>query len=194
MASSRRRFDFEKKMKIGRALTLALAAAGLQLLAAPAHAQMRSGHRGGNPGGSSFNHGGFNRGDGFRGRGFVRRGGVNVFVGAGFFGWPFWGYPYYWGYPYGYAPYGYYYGPPVYDAPAADGVYNGRVRTNDGGKDVSLAAKVQQRLARTGYYDGPIDGIIGDGTRRAIRNYERANGLRVDGRIDNELIEAMGLG
>jgi peptidoglycan hydrolase-like protein with peptidoglycan-binding domain len=116
---------------------------------------------------------------------------VNVFFGAGFYGWPYWG-PY-WGYPYGYAPYGYYYGPPAYYSADPGGVYNGRVMTNDGGKDVSVAAQVQQRLAQAGYYHGPIDGIIGEGTRRAIRNYERDNGIRASGEIDRQLLETMGL-
>jgi hypothetical protein len=178
-------------MKIARALTLAIAAAGLLAFAAPAHAQMRGGHRGGTFGGTHFNRGGFHHGDG--GRFFGRRGGTRVFIGTSFFGWPFWGYHYYWGYPYWYAPYGYYYPPPGYYAPAG-GVYQGRVTTNDGGKDVSVARQVQRHLAQTGYYDGPIDGIIGDGTRRAIRSYERANGLPVDGRIDNRLLETMGAG
>ncbi|HEY8669325.1 MAG TPA: peptidoglycan-binding domain-containing protein, partial [Terriglobales bacterium] len=153
-------------------------------------------NRGSNAGGN------FNRGTAFhrdggdhdrdgRGRFFGRRGGVNVFVGGGFYGWPYWG-PY-WGYPYYYAPYGYYYAPPPYYQGEPAGVYNGRVINNDGGKDVSMAIQVQKRLARAGYYHGPIDGIIGDGTRRAIRNYERANGLRADGEIDRQLLETMGL-
>ena len=53
---------------------------------------------------------------------------------------------------------------------------------------------MQQQLAQAGYYRGEIDGVVGDGTRRAIRSYERANGLRVDGRIDNQLLSTMGLG
>ena len=47
---------------------------------------------------------------------------------------------------------------------------------------------------RRGYYHGEIDGVVGDGTRRAIRSYERANGLHVDGRIDDQLLSTMGLG
>ena len=58
---------------------------------------------------------------------------------------------------------------------------------------MSLAAQVQQQLAAAGYYQGVIDGIVGEGTRRAIRNYERANGLPVDGRIDDQLLATMGL-
>ena len=83
------------------------------------------------------------------------------------------------------------------------GVYEGRVvspRTNQTRQEVdpkdqsSVEARVQERLARGGYYHGEIDGVIGDGTRRAIRSYERANGLRVDGRIDDQLLSTMGIG
>ena len=186
-------------MKIGRVLTLTLAAAGLLAFAAPAQAQMRGGNRGGGgrAAAATVNRGSVHRFDGDhdrddRGRFFGRRGGVNVFVGGGFWGWPYWGWGPYWGYPY-YYPYGYYYPPPPYYQGEPAGVYNGRVMTNESGKDVSVAAQVQQRLARAGYYHGPIDGIVGEGTRRAIRNYERANGLRADGEIDRQLLARMGL-
>jgi peptidoglycan hydrolase-like protein with peptidoglycan-binding domain len=36
--------------------------------------------------------------------------------------------------------------------------------------------ELQRRLARGGYYDGAIDGIMGPATRRAIRAYERDRG------------------
>ncbi len=90
------------------------------------------------------------------------------------------GYPYYWGgypdwawsvpyafnydyYSYGYNPsYGYDYG---YYRDSAYGYGNG-----------SSIAQLQRRLARAGYYHGAIDGIMGPGTRRAIRAYERDYG------------------
>jgi hypothetical protein len=94
------------------------------------------------------------------------------------------GYPYY---SYGYYPYdyygsdsysyGYYYGQPGYSNYA-----NG-----------SIVIQVQSRLARAGYYRGPIDGIMGPGTRFAIRAYERDHGLRVDGVISGQLVRNMGL-
>lgn len=58
----------------------------------------------------------------------------------------------------------------------------------------SIVVDVQQELARAGYYRGAIDGVLGSATRRAIRLYESANGLPVDGRIDAELLATMGLG
>jgi hypothetical protein len=97
----------------------------------------------------------------------------NVFFGFGL-GYPYgYGYyPYYAGYPYGYG----YYRTPAYDA-----------------VDDSTVVAVQRRLARAGYYRGPIDGVAGNETRRAIRAYERAHGLRVDGLIDPQLLRTMGL-
>ncbi|MDQ3198424.1 MAG: peptidoglycan-binding protein [Verrucomicrobiota bacterium] len=180
-------------MKFARIVTMIIAGAGLLALAAPAEAQSR-GHRGG--------HGGnMNRGDNHRG-GFHHGGSrVNVYFGG--FGYPYYGYPYYGGFYGGYYPYyGYGYGSPVraYYTYDPRGVYEGRVvnpaqRTNDGGgKDLSMTARVQQHLARGGYYRGEIDGVAGDGTRQAIRNYERDNGLRVDGRIDDQLLATLGLG
>ena len=74
------------------------------------------------------------------------------------------------------------------------GIYQGRVVNGRAAGNNSVAAQVQQQLAAGGYYHGEIDGIVGDGTRRAIRNYERANNLPVDGRIDDQLLAAMGLG
>ncbi len=53
--------------------------------------------------------------------------------------------------------------------------------------------QVQRRLARAEYYHGAIDGVVGSGTRRAIRSYERAHGLPIDGQIDRQLLVKMGL-
>ena len=94
----------------------------------------------------------------------------NFYFGVGY------GYPYYGAYPYGY---GYY-------APRTT-VYTTSI--ND---DAAVAA-VQRRLARGGYYHGSVDGVIGPGTRSAIRAFERNNGLPVDGLIDRQLLRTMGL-
>lgn len=160
-------------MKTLRALTTILAAAGLLAFAAPAEA-----HWHGHPWHGWHGHNG------------------PVFVGFGFpYYWgPYWGYSY-WGYPY-YPYYGY---APPYSGYNQQGVYEGRVvnppnQTNDSGKDYSMATQIQRHLAATGYYHGQIDGVIGEGTRQAIRNYQRANSLPVTGRINGELINAMGLG
>lgn len=93
-------------------------------------------------------------------------------------GYPFgYGYPYYGYYPYRY---GYYTGP-------REVVYQ------TAGTDRSVVIEVQRRLTRAGYYRGAIDGVLGSGTRSAIRSYERTHGLRVDGLIDQRLLVTMGL-
>ncbi len=56
----------------------------------------------------------------------------------------------------------------------------------------SVVVTVQSRLARAGYYHGPIDGVMGPATSYAIRAYERNYGLRVDGVISGELMRNMG--
>lgn len=120
------------------------------------------------------NHWGHNRHRHYR-----HRSRSNVFFGIGL-GYPYYGYgyPYFGSYPYGY---GYYSRPrPV--------IYAETVYTDD-----ATVAAVQRRLARAGYYRGAIDGVIGQGTRLAIRAFERNNGLPIDGRIDRRLLATMGL-
>jgi len=95
------------------------------------------------------------------------------------FAFPF--FPFYYPYPYYPYPYGAYY-------PYDYGAYQG-----DYGMNVSLVVQVQRRLASAGYYSGPIDGVIGRGTQRAIRAYERDHRLPVDGAINRRLLATMGL-
>jgi putative peptidoglycan binding protein len=209
-------------MKLGTTLSVTLAAVGAFALSAPAHAQQRAhggGHAGMSRGAGAMNHGGgmrpgMNPAGNFRGGHYAGRGHyhgghyyhgryyrgsrVNFYFGG--LGYPYYGYgyPYFYGYPYGYAYY------PVasytYDP---QGIYEGRVvpdrsrrnSTESNGKEtVSVEAQVQQQLAQGGYYHGAIDGVVGNETRHAIRSYERANGLRVDGQIDDRLLSTMGLG
>jgi len=97
------------------------------------------------------------------------------------------GSPYYNGYyPYDYYGYGgypsdYRYGAYYYNEP--------RYSYGNG----SVVITVQTRLARAGYYRGPIDGVMGPGTSFAIRAYERDHGLRVDGVISRQLVRNMGV-
>lgn len=43
------------------------------------------------------------------------------------------------------------------------------------------ARAIQQALRNAGYYNGEIDGKVGSGTKRAIREFQRAQGLTTDG-------------
>ena len=106
-------------------------------------------------------------------------GGPNVGGGHyGYFGPGFYPYP---GYGYGY---GGYYGCTRY--------YRGRFAGYPAAD--SLAAEVQIELAQRGYYRGPIDGIIGRGSRSALRAFQHRAGLPVTGRIDRATLHLLGIG
>ena len=47
--------------------------------------------------------------------------------------------------------------------------------------------KSQQALKAAGFDPGPIDGVIGFGTRQAIRDWQRANGMTADGYLSYDL-------
>ena len=127
-----------------------------------------------------------------------------VFVSGGFgFGFPYY-YPYsyypYSYYPYSYYPYSYYpysysdypyygYSPYGYNY----GYYYNRSPYRDSYASSSIVVRVQTQLARTGYYHGAIDGVMGPRTRAAIRAYERTHGLPVDGMITGRLTATMGV-
>ena len=53
--------------------------------------------------------------------------------------------------------------------------------------------EVQRRLAREGFYQGPLDGAFGSRTYYAIRAYQRRHHLRVDGQVSPQLLEALDL-
>jgi Putative peptidoglycan binding domain len=134
-----------------------------------------------------------------------------------FFPWsfPFWGYPYYSYYPYpysydsyGYDPYGYgsgyqtsgqIYYPSGTDYTDDQGYSDSGAQEETGPYDRdnrasgSIIARVQEQLARDGYYKGRIDGVQGSRTYYAIRAYERDHGLRVDGAVSDQLLSEMGL-
>jgi Putative peptidoglycan binding domain len=119
------------------------------------------------------------------------------YYGGGYYG-GYYGYPYRYGYgrPWGYSNYGYGYGygPSIglsfYSQPTyySSRVYRGSVADN------SLAVDVQRALRRQGYYYGSVDGIIGSGSRSAIRAYQRDRGLSITGRIDRELLRSLRIG
>jgi hypothetical protein len=93
------------------------------------------------------------------------------------FGDPFywWGYPFNAWYPYDYYPdEETYAGQPVDEGP-------------------NMVVQVQRQLARAGYYHGAIDGVMGPATARAIRGYERAHNLPVDGALSDQLLQKMKL-
>ena len=132
----------------------------------------------------------------------------NVGVGVPFAGGYYGGYPYYGsyysGYPYGGYPYGYGFGYNTYYTPGYPYAGYGNTYYNSANPysysrysyrshNDSVVVRVQERLARAGYYRGAIDGVMGPRTRYAIRAYERSHGLPVGGNIDHRLLRTMGL-
>jgi len=57
----------------------------------------------------------------------------------------------------------------------------------------NIASDVQAALQSRGYYHGEIDGIVGDGTRGAIADFQKDNDLPVTGYITKSLLHALGL-
>ena len=60
-------------------------------------------------------------------------------------------------------------------------------RTNQDG-NAELALSIEDELQRHGYAVGPVDGVIDQRTRDAIRAYQADAGLAITGRADNELL------
>jgi peptidoglycan hydrolase-like protein with peptidoglycan-binding domain len=57
----------------------------------------------------------------------------------------------------------------------------------------NLTAEVQSALANNGYDPGPVDGVMGPGTRDAIAAFQSDHGLTPTGRIDQPLLDNLGI-
>ncbi|MFW6238091.1 MAG: spore cortex-lytic enzyme [Halanaerobiales bacterium] len=60
------------------------------------------------------------------------------------------------------------------------GVKNSDVRT------------LQRKLSQWNFYNGSIDGVFGSGTSQAVKEFQRKNGLQVDGLVGQETWQALG--
>jgi len=59
-------------------------------------------------------------------------------------------------------------------------------------KDIQMSMRdVQTALKNAGFYKGTIDGKIGKNTRKAIRSFQKANDLKVDGIIGSKTKDAL---
>jgi hypothetical protein len=93
------------------------------------------------------------------------------------------GLPDWWYLDYGYADYGY----------SDEDTYDDSATAYGDQYWQDLAMKVQWALSRQGYYQGPIDGVIGPEGIRAIRAFQEAQGLPATGRIDPKVLRALKL-
>ena len=63
-------------------------------------------------------------------------------------------------------------------------------RKGDTGQMVS---EIQTRLKNWGYYTGEVDGIFGSETDKAVRYFQKRNGLTVDGIVGRQTLAALGI-
>lgn len=61
------------------------------------------------------------------------------------------------------------------------------------GSSGSEVTKIQTKLKNWGYYDGAIDGKYGAATQKAVKEFQRKNGLTVDGIAGSATLSAMGI-
>jgi Putative peptidoglycan binding domain len=92
---------------------------------------------------------------------------------------------YYWNAGYWFPAWGY--------APYVSYVYDGPIYAYNGWTPDRVTVDVQEQLARAGYYDGPIDGVLGPMTREAIAAFQGDNGLAITSAIDEPTLATLGL-
>ena len=57
----------------------------------------------------------------------------------------------------------------------------------------SEVTQIQTKLKRWGYYNGSVDGIYGTQTQKAVKYFQRKNGLTEDGIAGPATLKAMGI-
>lgn len=63
------------------------------------------------------------------------------------------------------------------------GVLTGRYKGQDSS---AYIRQIQVALANAGYEPGAVDGIMGSKTRKALRYFQKANGLDINGKVDKK--------
>jgi hypothetical protein len=71
--------------------------------------------------------------------------------------------------------------------------YDGPIYGYNGLPPDEVVTNVQIQLYNEGYYDGPIDGVLGPETRAAIADYQADHGLAVTAAIDEPTVASLGL-
>jgi Putative peptidoglycan binding domain len=92
---------------------------------------------------------------------------------------------YYWNVGYWFPAWGY--------APSAYYAYDGPIYGYDGLAPDRVIVDVQSQLQRDGYYDGPVDGVLGPMTREAIAAFQADHGLAVTSVIDEPTLATLGM-
>ena len=95
------------------------------------------------------------------------------------------GAPYYWNAGYWYPAWGYY--------PNYTYQYDGPIYGYNSLSPDRVVVDVQAQLQRDGYYAGPIDGVLGPVTRRAITAFQADHGLAITSSIDEPTLATLGV-
>lgn len=61
------------------------------------------------------------------------------------------------------------------------------------GSSGSEVTKIQTKLKNWGYYTGSIDGVFGTETQKAVKSFQKKNGLTADGIAGSATLAAMGI-
>ena len=131
---------------------------------------------------------------------------VFVFVGGSWWGlYPWDYYPYYasgdypydynGSYPYDYSgyPYDYYGGYYPYDDYQDNNDNDSTNAASDQYASNPTVSAVQSELAKLGYYNGAIDGVLGDETQAALARYQEDKNLSVTGTLTAGTLQSLGL-
>ncbi|MBF0334734.1 MAG: peptidoglycan-binding protein, partial [Alphaproteobacteria bacterium] len=78
-------------------------------------------------------------------------------------------------------------------APASAQQAGGQPSQTQASQHQEIVRIVQRALQRHGLYQGEIDGIVGDLTRQALRNFQSNMGLRGTGEIDLATLDSLGI-
>jgi Putative peptidoglycan binding domain len=95
------------------------------------------------------------------------------------------GAPYFWSGGYWYPAWGY---NPGYAYPYDGPIYGAQTLSPE-----QIVMNVQAQLQRDGYYDGPIDGLLGPNTRYALAAFQADHGLAVTSAVDEPTLSTLGL-
>ncbi len=61
------------------------------------------------------------------------------------------------------------------------------------GSSGSEVKQIQTKLKNWGYYSGSVDGVYGSGTEKAVKQFQKKNGLTADGVAGSKTLAAMGI-
>ncbi len=61
------------------------------------------------------------------------------------------------------------------------------------GSQGDTVREIQKALEYNGYYRGEIDGIFGENTKTAVKNFQRDSGLKADGIVGDATMRALGI-